>query len=154
MPNFYVVVADSAIAKLFSVAGKTGELVLVENLVSPDARVHNRELLSDKPGRVFDIKGEGRHSTDSDRSPKQQISIRFASEVADRIERDFREKRFDQLYLIAEPQFLGLLKKSIAHEIENVISESIPKNLTRHDLESIREVLPQRLWSGVIDSWR
>ena len=141
----YVLVADSSIAKLFSIKKSSGELTLVDSLTSPDARLRNQELKSDKAGRVFDIKGAGRHDTEGNQSPKQQAAVRFSKVLADRLKKDLLAKRFGQLYFVAEPGFLGLLRQAIDDDVADLLKESVSKNLTRHDLEDIRNSLPKYL---------
>lgn len=145
MSDAWILVADAARARIFSADSPRADLQPVEQLVSPEARLHERDLSSDRPGRAFDSFGEGRHATDTSTSPKEQEAIRFAHEVVDHLEQGRVANRFDRLILVAEPHFLGLLRKAIKPALEQTITAEINKDLTKAGEREIREHLPQQL---------
>jgi protein required for attachment to host cells len=52
---------------------------------------------------------------------------------------------FEQLVLVAPPDFLGLLRKAISHPTAKLVSREIGKNLTQRKPEQIRSLLPEFL---------
>ena len=145
MADAWVLVADAARARIFSVGSPRATLHPVEQLVSPEARLHDRDINADRPGRTFDSFGEGRHAKSTNTSPKEQDAIRFAREVADHLEQGRVSNRFDRLIVVAEPHFLGLLRKAIKPVLEQMITLEINKDLSKANDRKIREHLPERL---------
>ena len=141
----WVVVADAARARIFSTDNAKVPLQPVEQLVSPEARLHERDLKSDRPGSTYDSHGDGRHATGTSTSPKQQVAVRFAKTIAERLELGRVNHDFSRLVLVAEPQFLGLLRKAITPEVAKLVSAEINKNLSKADRDDIRQHLPERL---------
>ncbi|MGI9318280.1 MAG: host attachment protein [bacterium] len=145
MAYAWVVVADAARARIFSVESASGALNAVEQLVSPEARLHERDLSSDRPGRSFDSYGSGRHSTEMPTSAKDQIAATFANELAQRLKVGCNDHDYSRLVVIAEPQFLGRLNKSISPEVEKLVSLTIDKDLTKESEQQIRDRLPAKI---------
>ena len=145
MAYAWVVVADSARARIFSLEYASGPLQSVEDLVSPEARLKEQDLSSDRPGRSFDSYGTGRHSTEMATSAKSQIATAFAKDLAQRLKSGCNDRDYSRLVIIAEPQFLGRLNKSISPEVDKLVSLRIDKDLTKESDQQIRERLPNRI---------
>src|SRR5688500_12047119 len=85
-----VLVADQAEARFHDLRRYDLPMPLVMQLNSKDARMHDRDLKSDRPGRVFDRAPSDRgrrgavphHATGSERSPRKLAAVRFAAEIA------------------------------------------------------------------------
>ena len=75
MRKTWVVVADRSRARLFSVATPKGPLEELEDLVHPEARSHERDLTSDRPGRSND-----QHVLGAENSARDQQAHEFARE--------------------------------------------------------------------------
>ena len=145
MADAWVLVADAARARIFSVDSPRAKLHPVEQLVSPEARLHDRDINADRPGRAFDSFGEGRHAMGTNSNPKEQDAKRFAREVADHLEQGRVGNRFDRLVVVAEPHFLGLLRKAIKPPLEQLVTLEINKDLSKANDAEIRKHLPERL---------
>lgn len=145
MTNIFVVVADSSRARILSAKKPADPLAEVTTLEHPEARLHERELTSDLPGRAFDSGGQGRHAMGSTVEPKQQESIRFAKEVSDYLEGVRNNGGIDKLYVVSAPAFLGQLREQFSKPLGDKISKTLNKNLVGHDLTDIRAALPQYL---------
>ena len=48
---------------------------------------------------------------------------------------------FDQLTLVAEPKFLGMLRSTLSHEVSKMVARSLSRNYTQSTPEQIRKVL-------------
>ena len=142
MKYAWIVVADSARARILSAVDPGSALKPVEQLVSPASRMHERDLTSDKPGRAFDSAGKGRHATSSSKSAKEQIAINFAREVADHLEKGRIDNQYQRLVMVADPKFLGLLMKSLSDPAQKLVSLKLDKDLSKLSEEEIRERLP------------
>ena len=144
MSKLWVVVADQSKARFFTVTDPHGALLSVGELEHPEAREHEQSLGSDRPGRSFDSKGQGRHAMGSTVEPLKQEAIRFAKQVADHVQAAHNNGRCDRLLLVAGPTFLGLLRESLETSSGLKISE-VEKNLGQYDAPEIRKHLPKRL---------
>jgi protein required for attachment to host cells len=119
-------------------------------LDNPDARLHDRELKSDRPGRVFASAsaGHGRrgavahHSAGGEQSPREHVAIVFAHRIADELVTAKRDKKFDRLVLIVAPAFLGILRKALPESLQSVVSAEVPKDLQDPTDDVVRKHIP------------
>jgi protein required for attachment to host cells len=144
MKRTWVVVADSSRAKIFQVDGLRGPLMEVESLVHPEARVHDRELSTDLPGRAFDSAGQGRHGMESMTTPKESAALAFAREVCLRVKAARVNGEAESFVIAAAPGFLGLLRNALDAATKAHVALEIDKNLVRLRAEEIRAHLPER----------
>ena len=148
MSRAWIVVADAARTRIFSTESTAAPLVPVEQLVCPQARLHERDMASDRPGRSFDSVGAGRHGTEAPTSPKEQEAIRFAKTVADYLERGRVDNRYDNLTLVVEPHFLGLIRKAINPQMAKMVTREIDKDLSKFDRDEISKNLSRLSGNG------
>lgn len=145
MVNTWIVVADSARALIYTVERPTAPLHLLEALEHPESRSQNQDMDSDRPGRSFDSAGEGRHAMVQSTDPKEYEALRFARELAERLETARNRGELGKLYLVAAPHFLGLLRKALSTPAQHLVVREVAKNLAAHDPADIRAHLPERL---------
>lgn len=145
MSDAWVVVASSTHCRIFAHHKHNAPLEELEDLVHPKGRLPDRELTTDKPGRAFDSTGAGRHGMGQPVSPSEQESVRFAKEVASRIDAARKAHAFDRLLLVADPRFLGYLRQELSPATRQCLAEEIPKNLADADPGTIRKALPFRI---------
>lgn len=141
MSKTWVVVAENSRARIFLMKNTGTPLEELADLQQVESRLHERDLGSDRPGRTFDSHGGGRHAKEPVTSPKKNETINFAKFVADRINSDYINGEFEKLILIAAPQFLGLLRKSLTEQVKHRITREINKNFVKRDEAYIREQL-------------
>ena len=145
MLKTWVVVADRARARIFTASTPKGPLTEFEDLVLPEARSHERDLTSDRPGRAFDSGGTGRHAMEAPTSAKQQAALSFARTIAERVESGRLTGECQQLVLVAPPDFLGQLKKQLGTQCAKLLTRQIAQNLTQLKVDEIRSHLPEFL---------
>ncbi|NKI36529.1 host attachment protein [Wenzhouxiangella sp. XN79A] len=141
MDNEWILVADSAQARLFSRRAPRAELVELQDWAHPESRLHGRDLESDRPGRVFASHGHGQSDMQETDAPHRKEAERFAGELADVLERARTQNRFERLTLVAEPRFLGLLRNRLSPETAGAVTRSLDLALTREPVERIRAAL-------------
>ncbi len=141
MTTEWILVADSAQARLFSRRAERAELDEQQDWVHPESRLHGRELERDRPGRVFASQGPGRSDTRDSETPHRKEAERFAGELAEALDRARTENRFERLILVAEPRFLGLLRDHLSSETADHVARSLDLDLTRESAERIRDAL-------------
>ena len=140
MEHTWVVVAESSRARIFALRGLTTPLEEREDLVNPAGRAPEHDLVSDRPGRTWDKTGR-RHARQPPVSPGEQVALDFARHVAGHLEHGRTHGEFETLIVVAAPEFLGLLRKSLTEETRRRIKKEIHKNLVREDEKAIREYL-------------
>ena len=145
MSKIWVLVADSARARLFHADGSAGALQEQTDLLMPDSRLKEGELVSDRPGRTFDSGGHGRHAMEPATSAKDMESHRFAVQIAEQLEKEHLQNTFNRLTLVAPPAFLGELRSALSDGVRAKVSAELDKDLVQFDSNAIREHLPERL---------
>jgi protein required for attachment to host cells len=140
MDKVWVVAAESASARIFTAKGLLGPLTEIDVLVNPEARSHGRDLETERAGRSFDSEGEGRHAMEPSTDPHEQVVIRFARRVADRIEAGRVGGDFDRLVLLAAPRFLGHLRSALGREVRALVVREVAKDPARASAEEIAKL--------------
>lgn len=141
MAATWILVADSSRAKLYAADTALGPLQELESFSHPESRAKNQDLTSDGQGRSFDNKT----FLDYDTEPKKHEAILFAKQLGEHLNSRRKKGVFDKLYLVASPNFLGLLRDELDSHTEKLIADQIPKDLTQHDADDVRRHLPERL---------
>ena len=140
----WVLVADNSRARFFAAEKATSPLKEVQDLLYPEARLREGDLVTDKPGRDRNP-GTGAHGFGADASHKQDGADRFALEVCSQLESARNSGAFRKLYVVAAPQFLGLLRKHQSPSLRQMVAGEVDKNLTTQDSATIRKHLPDYL---------
>lgn len=118
-PPVCVVVADQSEARVYLLRGAA--MRLSASLDHPAARKHDRDLKSDRPGRVYDRAPPARgrrgamahHATGGERTPRRQSATVFARQIAAAVAENTRTARVDCIVLVAPPRFLGMLRRTL-----------------------------------------
>ena len=140
----WVLVADTSRARFFAAEKAAGPLHEISDLLYPEARLHEGDLVTDRSGRDRNP-GTGAHGFGDETSHKQDGADRFALEVCNHLESGRNDGDFGKLYVVAAPQFLGLLRKHQSAPLRQLVAGEIDKNLTTQDSTAIRKHLPDYL---------
>ena len=54
----------------------------------------------------------------------------FAKRIGDYLDRARNAHRYDRLHLIAPPKFLGQLRKELGKEVQKLVADELPKDLS------------------------
>jgi protein required for attachment to host cells len=133
----WLIVTDAARARLYALADRSSPLEELQDLVHPAARLKGEEIDSDRPGRAFDSHGEQRHAMEPSTQPKHEEAMHFAHEIADLLREGLDTHRFDQLCVIAPPQFMGLLRETMDDAVRRTVKGELVKDLTRESTDRI-----------------
>lgn len=150
MEKIWVVAADNARARLFQAEHITGPLHEVRDIVNPDARLQEREMVSDSKGSSWSGRGGVNGSGDRRQkyeppSEKVHQAELFAREVVGEIEKLRTQGELERVHILAEPGFLGKLRDKYSGPLEKCIGEEITNHATQNRPEEIRELLPYRM---------
>jgi protein required for attachment to host cells len=144
MSKTWVVVADTRSARIFSADTPASQLFETEILTNPEARLHQSDLVSDRPGRDRNSIA-GTHDMGHESDAKVEQATRFASDICARLEQGRVKSQFNKLYIVAAPSFLGLIRKHQTPALKKIIAGEISKNLTLKEPVEIRKYLPEYL---------
>ena len=100
----------------------------------------SREQGSDAPGRAYSSVGRIRSAveeTDWHELEKE----RFATSIADRINKAAQSGAFSQIVIVAPPKILGELRREFTKETEAKVIAEVPKDLTHHTIAEIERLL-------------
>ena len=145
MADTWIVVADSAQARIFSGSPGSGQWRQIEELVHAKSRIHEREVAAGEPGRIFNTDGQGRRGLSQSVSPREHEAVKFCRELAEELESARVERRYGQLVLVAAPAFLGLLRKTISVATARLISQELDKDLAHMDQQDVLKHIHREL---------
>ena len=150
-----VVVASQGEARFYDATSAPLKMKLIDKLTDPIARLHDRDLVSDKPGRVFDrapTAGQRRgavshHSTGGDRSPRKQEAAVFARQIVHQLETEHRTSPINRLVVMAGPAFLGLLREAMPKALREVTVAEVGKDLLHDDDAGVLSHIPKEAFA-------
>ena len=145
-----IVVADQSEADFYELEQHDMPPRLVQRLEDADAHLHDRDLKSDRPGRLFTHAPStaGRrgavthHSTGGEHSPRKVEAERFARRIVEALDEARRQQQYDRLIVMAPPAFLGLLRKEMPAAVHALLSAEIAKDLVHEPPEALGAYLP------------
>ena len=153
MPRTGIIVADGARARFLTLQ-PTDELSpergprLIEHLdlVNPEGDQQERELFSDRGGRMHGSPGGAAHGSDDHRAQhRSEYERRFVRRLLDEAQRFAREQGLNQLVLAAEPSLLGVLRPELERSaLSGVGVVELPENLVRHSIAAMTDILAKQ----------
>lgn len=127
----WVIVADAARARFFLSEGPDMRPLDDATFENPAAHGHSRDLVSDKPGRSIESVGGARHAEEPKHDPHRAGKAAFARRMADFVEQNARDDKFDDLVMVAPPQLLGDLRHALGRHAAARLIGAAPKDLMK-----------------------
>ena len=122
----WIVVANSAVARVLERTSPGGEFTEVASLAHPRSRLHGHELEDAGPGHS--IAGRANLAPRSDAHEKEHAL--FAREIARQLRVGAHANRFDKLEVFASNPFLGKLLSELDDSVRRQMSASHALDLT------------------------
>jgi len=152
-----IVVADLAEARIYDLKRRDGPMLLVLRLNNAAARLPDRDLRSDRPGRVFDrapsVRGRrgaiARHATGGERTPRRLEAKRFAREIAKELDRGLRNREFDRLTIVVGQPFRGILLAALGEHLKELVATIVAKDLVHESERALRAHLARKVVSAM-----
>lgn len=138
MKTIWILVANQAEARIYSSDQNTEKLVLVDKLANKEGTAHTRDLISDAPGRAFDSIGSGRHAMEPNTSIKDEQRRRFVKKMTEKLHAAYLKGAFTELVLLAAPDVLGAIRKSLKTDLKKAVVKEIPKDVIGQSDDKIR----------------
>lgn len=143
-PNTWVLVADSARARIFEWTSLSGPLIELRDFANPQGRLKEGELTSDRPGVAFSSKGHSSgHPMQAGQSASRAVSDQFARTLVAELKAGLDAKKCERLVLVMPPTFLGQLRPHLDHRLEKAVAASLDLDLTKEPAEAVFGRLPQ-----------
>jgi protein required for attachment to host cells len=143
--TIWIVIANRVTARIFAADNPLGAIDEVETLLHPESRVPEQSLVSDRSGRTTDRNGSGRQASDPDTTQHAHEATMFAAEIAATLAKARTQARYGTLVIAAPPAFLGVLRKALDAQTQNVVTLELDKDLAHLDARALRAHLPERL---------
>jgi protein required for attachment to host cells len=126
-PRWYVVATRTEAA--FYADGQDRRFHFKERLTNEQGRLTERQMTSDRSGPGLTThKGE-------------RVSQDFALRIAAQLEAARVGRQFSDLVLVAEPRFLGVLKKALSAPLLGAVSHEVPAEyINRSEAELRRDI--------------
>ena len=138
----WILISDASRARLFATNGKLKVWTLVQELDHPASRAKGVDIMSGAPGRTQQSSGLGsRPAMEPPTPPKEVEAEHFAQQLAAVLEHGHGRNAFSRLILVAPPQFLGLLRKTLSAQVSKRVIASVDKDYTQLQ----ERELPERL---------
>lgn len=137
----WIIVANSSTARIFE-AQNNREIVEIETFVHPKSRLKGTDLETDRPGRNTERTGISRFSVNNTHDLKEHEAENFAREISQFLNKAVVSNQVGKIYLVANPSFLGLLRKQLSSPTEKIVAGEVNKDICMMTHEKIREQLP------------
>lgn len=151
-----IVVADQAEARFYEAIGFGRPLSVVGRLLNPAGRLREQDMVSDRPGRVFDRAANpqrrrgasARHSSGPEHSARRPAVEVFTRRIAAELDRARRTGRLDSLVIVAGARLMGQLRAALPAEVRAKITASVLKDIVHHPAEDVMDYLPRDVFVG------
>lgn len=137
----YILTANSSEAHIYSL---NQDKAIIDELVCfrcPESKLHNVDLVSDKPGRVAQQSGRRTKGLSVSETPKARAIKMFAKSLSAFLDDARKRNQFNDLILAASPKFLGILHKEMDGKTSKIVSRNINKDLSHLSGKSVLRLL-------------
>ncbi len=126
----WILVANASLARLYENLGPNKGLKLVKELIHPESRLKNAELVTDRPGSMASS-GNGQGAKQPQTQPKEHEAKVFAQELAQELYQGRTKNAFERAIVVAPPAFMGLLNTVLDHPTAKLITDRFEKDYTK-----------------------
>jgi protein required for attachment to host cells len=137
-PRLWYVIADGGRAR-FVAQDENGAFRTQVSFVASELHKRSSDLGRDRPSRVMESATPGRSAVEPRRDLHEAAKEEFITLVAEQIEAEHNNGRFDQIVLVAPPGVLTELKDKLAKPMAALVARDLQKDLTKvpdHDLSA------------------
>lgn len=165
MQTTWVIAADSNRARIFELSAGGDKLSEIEDMYNPEGRQSMGEQVSDAEGSfaqggpvrgggstgpgvagaaIGGSRGQGSTGEPQETWREHDINM-FSKQLVRYLDKARNEHRFDKLRVIAPPRFLGLIRQNMNKEVQKMVEEEIPKEITGLDTRNVEQYLQSLL---------
>jgi len=136
----WILVANASLAKLYANLGPNKGLTLVKELIHPESRQKNSELVTDRSGSMASV-GNGQGSRQPQTIPKTHEAKVFAQQIAQELYLGRAKNEFSRAIVFAPPAFMGMLNSVLDTPTAQLITDRFEKDYTKEPEPVLRERL-------------
>ena len=140
----WFVVGSQEEARIFVNSQKKKSLTLLKSLVNPLATEKRRDLVRKQAGtgiKSIGKRGSIHYGKPKRHDPREQADIQFAKIVAKYLDGEKVKNSFDSLTVVAEPRFLGKIRKEMSASLKGSVDLWIKKDLQKIPKKDLFEFL-------------
>lgn len=128
----WVVLANRTGAQIYKLL-PGADAKLVKSLDFPEGKLRNRDLSPDRPVRSFARSKGSTSRSASEKGTKghEIVGDVFARKIAEAMDKGRVSEAYDELILVAEPKFLGVIRKALPEAVEDKIAKVVRKDLAK-----------------------
>jgi Protein required for attachment to host cells len=143
----WIVVINRAEARIFETnSDAQGDINFVMKLENPKGRLKAIDINADRPGSTRGDGSSTHHGRkEKEQGPVERITQMWAKEVVDFLDLHRRKNDFEEINLIVEPHFLGVIRGCMPKELQNLVTREIPKELRPVTAEAVQLRITKRL---------
>ncbi|MDQ2069096.1 host attachment protein [Natronospira bacteriovora] len=138
MPKTWVIVADASRARFLDFRGHVSGLEEIHDMVNPEGRMRNQDLVTDKHGTTNDRKGFASPQMGDNAEAAHQVERAFATEVARTLGKMASENAVQSLILVAPPRFLGELRQRLDKKTSALVKQELNKDISTLSPDEIK----------------
>jgi protein required for attachment to host cells len=130
----WILIADGAHARLFANHGPGKGIEAVEGGVINGDHRPDSELVRDGLGRSFESSASAgglRHAIEPKTDPHRELKRDFAKHLAEVLDRNYTDKAFDRLVIVAPPTALGDLRAALTSQVKPHVYAELDKDLVK-----------------------
>jgi protein required for attachment to host cells len=139
MKKQWILVANSAIARIFGRDSHSDPLVALETIHHPEGRLPRSELARDRPGHERSDTSTAAARFEPHTDPKRKSQQQFAREIAARLDEGLSAGEYEQLWLYVSSPLLGELKPALSQATDRRVEVVQDIDFTSLDVGEIEK---------------
>jgi protein required for attachment to host cells len=137
----HALVADTRSIRIFEASDPSGAPVEVAVLRNAGAGRHERDLISDRPGRVING-ASGQHQAYERRTSAKEHAMQvWLKEIGPALRELIESRHSGGLVLVASPRMLGNLRKSLPAGVRKLVARELQLDLTNATVADLKKRL-------------
>lgn len=125
----WILVANASLARLYANLGPNKGLQLIKELVHPQSRMKNADLVTDRAGLLQAASGHGAREPAT--PPKLNAARAFAQMLAKELYQGRSSNKFRRAILVAPPAFMGMLNHEMDRNTAQMVTDRLEKDYTK-----------------------
>ena len=143
----WILIANASVARLFSRELDSDPLVLLHSFEHAESRLKASELADDRLGHDSTDERAGGVSFEPRMDPRRKQHLKFARELAQRLDEGLAGGDCGRITLYASSPFLGELKMQLSSAAKKVLRAAADVDLTIYGLRELEERIAHELQS-------
>ena len=145
----HVLTEDGRVARLYEVSGPKRDLREIVDFGNAVANLHERDLVSSKPGRTFNRASGARQTFTDASTEKKHLTHRWLSGVAKSLQPLLASRNCQCLILVASPRLLSEFRALLPKSVQSKVLVEHTRNLVGLPITTLNKRLRPSVLSAV-----